>query len=43
MSQHAKEIAENSQFRLLTAPSKFVDGVVKFGNREVKVGGPLHH
>jgi uncharacterized radical SAM superfamily Fe-S cluster-containing enzyme len=41
MSQHAKEIAENSQFRLLTAPSKFVDGVVKFGNREVKVGGPL--
>lgn len=28
-------------FRLLPAPSKFEKGVVKFGDREIKVGGPL--
>lgn len=28
-------------FRLLPAPSKYEDGVVKFGDREIKIGGPL--
>jgi Predicted Fe-S oxidoreductases len=29
------------RFRLLPAPSKFDNGVVKFGDREIRIGGPL--
>lgn len=32
---------ENKGFRLLPAPSKFENGEVKFGDRDIKIGGPL--
>lgn len=34
-----EEVAHS--FRLLPAPSKFENGVIKFGDRDIKVGGPL--
>ncbi|MCY0850164.1 tetraether lipid synthase Tes [Sulfuracidifex metallicus] len=39
----AQTTAENNEekFRLLSAPSSFNEGAVKFGDREIKIGGPL--
>ncbi|BBG24494.1 tetraether lipid synthase Tes [Sulfuracidifex tepidarius] len=38
----AQTTAENNEkFRLLPAPSSFDEGSVKFGDREIKIGGPL--
>jgi uncharacterized radical SAM superfamily Fe-S cluster-containing enzyme len=39
----AQITAENNEekFRLLSAPSSFNEGAVKFGDREIKIGGPL--
>ncbi|MEM0278371.1 tetraether lipid synthase Tes [Metallosphaera sp.] len=35
------EAEKTKGFRLLPAPSKFEDGLVKFGDRDIKIGGPL--
>jgi len=35
------QTAQEQRFTLLPAPSKFEEGVVKFGDRDIKIGGPL--
>ncbi|BBD71630.1 radical SAM protein [Sulfodiicoccus acidiphilus] len=35
------QTAQEQRFTLLPAPSKFDEGVVKFGDRDIKIGGPL--
>jgi len=32
---------ETKGFRLIEAPAKFDNGIIKFGDREIKVGGPI--
>jgi len=37
----AQQVQQEHSFKLLPAPSKFEGNVVKFGDREIKIGGPL--
>lgn len=41
METSVKRDEVQHSFRLLPAPSKFENGAIKFGDREIKVGGPL--